>query len=117
MTGSILSSLQATFRGPLIVAGDPEYDAARALYNGMVDKRPRLIARCAHVADVIAAVNAAREHGLRTAVRGGGHSGPGFGACDDGLVIDVSHCASKWMPETRRRSLKPCSKFAIPFMK
>jgi FAD/FMN-containing dehydrogenase len=90
MTDSILSTLQAGFRGPLIVPGDAEYDAARALYNGMIDKRPRLIARCVDVADVIAVVKAAREHQLVTAIRGGGHSGPGFGSCDDGLVIDLS---------------------------
>ena len=71
-------------------AGGPAYDEARALYNGMIDKRPLLIARCADVADVIAAVNFARENGLLIAIRGGGHNGPGLGSCDDGLVIDLS---------------------------
>jgi FAD/FMN-containing dehydrogenase len=56
----------------------------------MIDKRPRLIARCVDVADVIAAVNFAREEGLLLAIRGGGHNGPGLGSCDDGLVIDLS---------------------------
>jgi FAD/FMN-containing dehydrogenase len=60
------------------------------LYNGMIDKRPRLIARCVDVADVITAVNFGREQGLLIAVRGGGHNGPGLGSCDDGLVIDLS---------------------------
>src|SRR5262249_19067225 len=69
---------------------DPGYDEARALYNGMIDKRPRLIARCADVADVIAAVNFGRDNNLLIAIRGGGHNGPGLGSCDDGLVIDLS---------------------------
>ncbi len=77
-------------RGELIGRNHPAYDAARALYNGMIDKRPRMIARCADVADVIAGVNFARENGLLLAIRGGGHNGPGFGSCDDGLVLDLS---------------------------
>jgi FAD/FMN-containing dehydrogenase len=77
-------------RGVLIRRSHPDYDAARRLYNGMIDKRPLLIARCADVADVIAAVNFGREHKLPVAVRGGGHSGPGFGSVDNGLVIDLS---------------------------
>ena len=63
---------------------------ARKLYNGMIDKRPRLIARCADVADVIAAVNFGRDKSLPIAIRGGGHNGPGFGTVDEGLVIDLS---------------------------
>ena len=78
------------FRGRVIGPADADYDEARALYNGMIDKRPRLIARCTNVADVIAAVNAAREQKLLLAVRGGGHNGPGLGSCNDGLVIDLS---------------------------
>ncbi len=77
-------------RGLLIQPSDAGYDAARALYNGMIDKRPALIARVANVADIIAAVNFAREEGLLLAVRGGGHNGPGLGSCDGGLVIDLS---------------------------
>ena len=67
-----------------------DYDEVRKLYNGMIDKRPLLIARCADVADVIAAVNFGRERKLAIAIRGGGHNGPGFGGVDDGLVIDLS---------------------------
>ena len=85
-----LTDLQSRLRGELVGPGDPGYDAARAVYNAMIDKHPALIARCVDVADVIAAVNFAREHGLTLAVRGGGHSGPGLGTCDDGLVIDLS---------------------------
>ena len=68
----------------------PTTTRSRALYNGMIDKRPRLIARCVDVADVITAVNFGREQGLLLAIRGGGHNGPGLGSCDDGLVIDLS---------------------------
>jgi FAD/FMN-containing dehydrogenase len=84
------TALAAAFRGELIDAADPGYNEARALYNAMIDKRPALIARCADVADVIAAVNFGREQGLLTAIRGGGHNGPGLGSCDGGLVIDLS---------------------------
>jgi FAD/FMN-containing dehydrogenase len=77
-------------RGELIQPGDQDYETARKLYNAMIDRRPRLIARCADVADVIAAVQFAREQELLLAVRGGGHNGGGLGSCDDGLVIDLS---------------------------
>lgn len=77
-------------RGLLLHAGHTGYDDARALYNGMIDKHPALIAQCADVADVIASVNFAREHDLLLAVRSGGHSGPGLGTCEGGLVIDLS---------------------------
>src|SRR5215469_6652978 len=84
------STLKAIFRGELIQPGDATYDAARKVYNGMIDKHPALIARCADVADVIAGVNFARDYELTLAVRGGGHNGPGLGVCDDGLVLDLS---------------------------
>src|SRR6201996_2030536 len=90
MTDQIVSTFQQSFRGRLIGPSDADYDAARALYNGMIDKRPRLIARCVDVADVIAAVNFGRDQGLLVAIRGGGHNGPGLGSCDDGLVVDLS---------------------------
>lgn len=90
MIDQIGLALQQTLRGRLISPGDGDYDEARALYNGMIDKRPRLIARCVDVADVITAVNFGREAGLLIAIRGGGHNGPGLGSCDDGLVIDLS---------------------------
>jgi FAD/FMN-containing dehydrogenase len=77
-------------RGRVIQPTDADYDSARALYNGMIDKRPKMIARCVDVADVITAVNFAREQRLLLAVRGGGHNGPGLGSCDGGLVIDLS---------------------------
>jgi FAD/FMN-containing dehydrogenase len=73
-----------------VEAGAPEYDEARALYNGMIDKRPAAIAYCTDEADVVAALRYGVEHGLRIAVRGGGHNGGGLGSVDDGLVIDLS---------------------------
>ena len=76
--------------GSVTRAGDADYDEVRALYNAMIDKRPALIARCANVDDVVAAVNFGREQGLDIAIRGGGHNGPGLGSVDDGLVIDLS---------------------------
>lgn len=85
-----ISDLKTSMRGAVIDSADPGYDQARALYNGMIDKRPRAIARCADVADVIAAVNFARTAGLPLAIRGGGHNGPGLGSVNDGLVIDLS---------------------------
>jgi len=81
---------KAAFRGELIQPSDSAYDSARKLYNAMIDKRPRLIAKCVDVADVIAAVNFGRENKLPIAIRGGGHNGPGLGSVDDGLVIDLS---------------------------
>jgi FAD binding domain/Berberine and berberine like len=78
------------FRGDLITPGHGDYDAARAIWNGTVDRRPRLIARCSGAADVAAAVRFARDRDLEIAVRGGGHNVAGTAVCDDGLVIDLS---------------------------
>jgi FAD/FMN-containing dehydrogenase len=86
----IFDNLKSQLRGELIQPADASYNEARKLYNAMIDKRPRAIARCVDAADVIASVNCARENGLLLAVRGGGHNGPGLGSCDDGLVIDLS---------------------------
>ena len=85
-----IEKLEASLRGELIQRSDEHYEEARKLYNGMIDKRPLLIARCADVADVISAVRFGRENDLLTAIRGGGHNGPGLGSCNDGLVIDLS---------------------------
>ena len=76
----LMTALAGTFRGDLIGPSDARYDEARSVHNGMIDKRPSLVARCADVADVIAAVNAGRDAHLPIAIRGGGHSGPGFGS-------------------------------------
>src|ERR1700676_32187 len=85
-----IAAFRASLRGGLIEPSDPSYDEARKVYNGMIDRRPRLIARCADVADVMTAVKFGREQKLLVAIRGGGHNAGGLGVCDDGLVIDLS---------------------------
>jgi hypothetical protein len=84
------ADLEAGFRGELVRPGDSTYDEHRKIWNGSINKFPALIARCAGVADVIAAVRFARRTGLITAVRGGGHSFPGLSTCDSGVMIDLS---------------------------
>jgi FAD/FMN-containing dehydrogenase len=84
-----MPSATLQIRGRVIQPADSDYDTARAVYNGMIDKRPRLIARCVDAADVIACVNYARDENMLVAIRGCGHNGPGLGSCEDGLVIDL----------------------------
>ena len=84
------AALAERLRGEVIGEHDGAYDEARTLYNAMIDKRPRMIARCVDAGDVIAAVGYARENGLEIAVRCGAHNGGGLGSVDDGLVIDLS---------------------------
>jgi hypothetical protein len=86
----MMTDLRTRLRGAVIIRSDQEFDDARALYNGMIDKRPLAIARCVDVADVIAAVEYARDNNLPLAIRGGGHNGPGLGSVNDGLVLDLS---------------------------
>src|SRR6267378_3396398 len=81
---------EAGLRGTLLRPGMTAYEEARRVHNAMIDKRPALIARCAGVADVVRAVNFARENGLLVAVRGGGHNVAGLAVCDGGIVIDLS---------------------------
>jgi len=90
MSDDLSAKLRANLRGTLIERTDPDYDDARKLYNGMIDKRPSLIARCVDAADVITAVDFGRDNDLRIAIRGGGHNGPGLASVDDGLVVDLS---------------------------
>jgi FAD/FMN-containing dehydrogenase len=85
-----LAEYAASFRGELVRPGDQSYDEHRSVWNGSIDRYPALIARCAGVADVIEAVRFARAHNLLVAVRGGGHSYPGYSVCDRGMVIDLS---------------------------
>ena len=89
-----VEKFKTVLRGQVLRPSDHPYDEARKVWNGMFDRRPALIARCAGTADVINAVNFARDNGLRVAVRGGGHSFPGHSVCDGGLVIDLSHMRS-----------------------
>src|SRR5678815_2837638 len=90
LTDERVNALRAALRGELIASDHASYDHARRVWNGNVDRRPALVARCTGVADVQSAVNFARIHGFRVSVRGGGHSAPGYGTNDDGLVIDMS---------------------------
>ncbi|HEX8101088.1 MAG TPA: FAD-binding oxidoreductase [Solirubrobacteraceae bacterium] len=87
---AVADDLARRCRGELIGPDHADYDAARRVWNGEIDRRPALIVRCAGTADVQAAVDAARTHGLPLAVRGGGHSARGHGTCDDGIVADLS---------------------------
>src|SRR6266481_2683041 len=84
-----VKEFKSSLRGGLIEPRDKGYDDARKVYNGMIHKKPRLIARCVDVADVIRSVDFARENDLLLAIRGGGHNAGGLGICDDGLVIDL----------------------------
>ncbi len=85
-----LKQLAAQVHGPILTAGSADYEQARTLWNGMIDKRPGAIVCCSGTADVIATVNFARTHGLPLAVKAGGHNVSGKALCDDGIVIDLS---------------------------
>ncbi len=98
-----IEALRRSLRGELLQPGDEAYDGARLIWNGMFDKKPALIARCSGTADVIEAVNFARENGLLTAVRCGGHNSGGSGSCDGGILIDLSGMNAVYVdPRTRR---------------
>jgi FAD/FMN-containing dehydrogenase len=86
-----------SFRGRLLAPQDDGYDEARVVQNALMDRRPGLIVQCSGTADVIDAVNLARERRLLTAVRGGGHSIAGYGACDDALMLDLSVMRGVWV--------------------
>ncbi len=88
-TQALADRLRSRFRGPIVGLGDPEYEAVRRIWNGAIDKRPALFARCTGTADVLAALRFAREHDLELAVRGGGHNVAGTALVDGGLVIDL----------------------------
>jgi len=102
-TNEVYRALRQHFRGDLLRPNDPQYEPTRGIWNGMVARRPALIARCADVRDVQAAVRTAVASGVITAVRCGGHSLAGFGTCDDGMVIDLSTMREVAVdPDTRR---------------
>jgi FAD/FMN-containing dehydrogenase len=87
---SVVEAFKASLRGALLRPGDVGYDDTRKIHNGMIDRRPALIACCAGVADVLTGVRFAREHDLLVSVRGGGHGMPGFAVCEGGLMLDLS---------------------------
>ena len=89
-TGIPVNELRSRFRGALITPDDDRYEAAAAVWNGSIRRRPALVARCTGTADVIAALGFAQRHDLLVAVRGGGHNIAGNATCDDGLIIDLS---------------------------
>jgi FAD/FMN-containing dehydrogenase len=98
------SALAAAMRGPVLTAADAGYDAVRKVWNGMIDRRPAAIARCTGAADVIAALAFGRDAGLPIAVRGGGHSFPGYSVCDGGLLIDLQLMKSVRVEPVARRA-------------
>ena len=98
-----IESFKSTFHGQLFEPADAGYDSARQIWNASIDKRPRLIARCSGVSDVVAAVNFARSNDLLTAIRGGGHNVGGRALCDDGIVIDLSAMRSVHVDAATRR--------------
>jgi FAD/FMN-containing dehydrogenase len=96
------TALRMTFRGRLLAPHDDGYDQARIVQNALMNRRPGLIVQCSGTADVIDAVNLAREQQLLTAVRAGGHSVAGYGICDNGLMLDLSAMRGVWVdPDAR----------------
>ena len=94
VSGEALADFRSGLRGHHFCPGEPGYEDGRAVWNGMVDKRPALIVRCAGVSDVLRTLTFARERRLPVAVRGGGHNVAGHAVCDGGVVIDFSHMKS-----------------------
>lgn len=97
-----LQAFRAAFRGPVLRPGEAGYDDARQVWNAMIDRRPALIARCTGTADVVAAVRLAREHGLLSSVKGGGHNIAGLAVCEGGLMIDLSQMRGVWVDPAGR---------------
>jgi FAD/FMN-containing dehydrogenase len=97
-----LGDLQAQLRGTLLLHGQPGYDDARAIWNGMIDRRPAMIARCVGVGDIVACVKFARAHGLPLSIKGGGHNIAGLSLCDGGLTIDLSPMRGVWVDPSAR---------------
>jgi len=105
LTAAAIEQFGQDLRGHLLRPDDSDYDAARMVWNAMIDKRPAMIARCAAVADVAHAVNFARDHGLLLSVRGGGHNVAGSAVCDGGLMIDLSQM-KRIQIDARKRSVR-----------
>jgi FAD/FMN-containing dehydrogenase len=102
LPAAAVDSFRARLRGALLQPGNPGYDESRALWNGMIDRKPALIARCQGVADVIAGIAFAREHRLLLSIKGGGHNIAGLAVCEGGLMLDLSAMRGVWVdPGTR----------------
>src|SRR5712664_1747672 len=102
LDAATVQGFKTSLRGPLLHRSDTGYDDARKVWNGMIDRHPALIARCAGAADVITAVNFARTHQLLVSVRGGGHNAPGIAVCQGGLMIDLAGMRSVRVDPVRR---------------
>ena len=102
LSTSAIAALRESVRGTVVLTSDAGYDEARRVWNGNVNRRPALIVRCTDARDVQHAVNFARAHSLLLSVRGGGHSAPGYGTCDDGMVIDLSLLKAITVDPTKR---------------
>src|ERR1044072_1256421 len=102
---SPIAALKASLSGEVLAPDDPGYDEARHIHNGLIDKRPPLIARCLHTADVVDAVNFGRDEGLEISVRGGGHNVAGKAVTDGGLMIDLSPMKGIHV-DARRRTVR-----------
>lgn len=100
--GDTIATLRETVRGRVITPSDPDSEDARAVYNAMHDRRPAAVVQCVDSADVMAVVTAARDGGLDLAIRGGGHSVPGSGTLDDGLVSDLSKMNHVWVDPEKK---------------
>lgn len=108
VAGDAFESLKNGFRNPILQPGDNDYDSARAIWNGMIDRRPSLIVRCSSVSEIRRAVQFAREHGILTAIKGGGHNIAGNALCDGGMVIDLSGMKSVRIdPFARKAYVEP----------
>src|SRR6187402_2287139 len=99
---ALAHDLKGRVRGPLLTPGDPAYDAARSVWNGMIDRRPAVIARCLGVADVIACVEVARARGADLCIKGGGHNIAGLAVRDGGLLLDMSLMRGVWVDPGQR---------------
>ena len=102
LSPEVLQSFKAAFKGQVLTADDPEYEESRKIWNAMIDRRPGLVARCTGTVDVVQAVRFARQHGLLSSVRGGGHNIAGLAVCEGGLMIDMSLLRGVWVDPVRR---------------
>jgi FAD/FMN-containing dehydrogenase len=100
-----VQAFASSLSGKVLTSGDAGYDAARAVFNGMIDRKPGLIVQPANTADVEKCVKFAKEHGLLVSVKGGGHSAPGYGVCDDGLMIDMSSMQAITVDPAKRTAI------------
>jgi FAD/FMN-containing dehydrogenase len=102
LNAAALQAFKAAFKGQVLTAEDASFEDTRKIWNAMIDRRPGLIARCTGTADVVQAVRFARQHGLLSSVRGGGHNIAGLAVCEGGLMIDLSLLRGVWVDATRQ---------------